>query len=469
MPIDPRDQLIAELQRALSDANARLAQMATQIATLTAVIARLSKTSRNSSLPPSHDPPGTARPTKPPTGRTRGGQRGHKGSRRELLPAAQVTEIIDHAPTHCDGCAASLPVAARLGQARRAQVIDLPPIVPHVVEHRAHSARCACGHTTHARLPATARHTFGPSVASFVALMTGQQRLSKRNVRALLSELLGIDVSLGEVINLEQRVSAALSAPYAEAHAAIKVAPYVCADETGWRENKRRAWLWLATSDTLAVYRIDRTRGGPAARALLGDTFAGILSADRWSGYHWVDATQRQLCWAHLVRNAAGIVDRGGAGARFGQALLNHTKHMMRWWRDLHRGAIARDIFERRMATHRRAITKVLAWGRACPDDAGAMARDLTRLEPALWTFVDNPGVDLTNNLAERDLRTAVIWRKTSFGTDSERGSRFVERMLTASASLRKQGRSLLTFLAAALAVAGQPHRRAPSLLAVTA
>jgi len=346
-------------------------------------------------------------------------------------------------------------------------VIDLPPIVPQVIEHRAHAARCRCGRTTHAVLPACARFTFGPSVASFVALMTGQQRLSKRNVRALLSELLGIHVSLGEIINLEQRVSAALAAPYAEAHAAIKDAPYVCADETGWREEKRRAWLWLATSRELAVYRIDRTRGGPAARALLGDDFAGILSVDRWSGYHWVDATQRQLCWAHLIRNAAGIAERGGAGARFGQAWLNHTKPMMRWWRDLHRGAITRAVFVRRMATHRVVVAKVLAWGRACDDDAGAMARDLTRLEPALWTFVDHPGVDLTNNLAERDLRTAVIWRKTSFGTDSARGSRFVERMLTVAASLRKQGRSLLAFLAAALAVTGASRRRSPSLLPV--
>ena len=459
---------IAELERLLAVANERLAAMEAQLKRMADSLAKL--TSRNSSLPPSQDPPGTIRPTKPPTGRRRGGQPGHKGHRREMLSADRVTAVIDHDPAECGGCAGPLRGRPRIGRPERHQRIDLPRIEPEVVEHRCHAKRCACcGATTHAELPAdVSPNTFGPGVAAFVAMMTGKYQLSKRNVQELLADVLHVDVSLGEIINLEQRVSAALVAPYVEAHAAIRRARRACADETGWREDKHRAWLWLATSPLLAVFRIDRTRGGPAARALLGDDFAGILNSDRWSGYSWVDVERRQLCWAHLVRNAQALVDRGGDGARFGQALLNHLKPVMRWWHQLRDGKLERDILQRRMVKHRRAVQHVLGWGSRIEGEAGAMARDLLRLEKALWTFVAHDGVEPTNNLAERDLRTAVIWRKTSFGTDSSRGSRFVERMLTTVSTLRKQGRCLLRFLGAALAAPGS-RRRVPSLLSAQA
>jgi len=230
--------------------------------------------------------------------------------------------------------------------------------------------------------------------------------------------------------------------------------------------DKERAWLWLATSPQLAVFRIDRNRGGPAARALLGEDFAGILSSDRRSGYSWVDVSGQQLCWAHLVRNAQALVDRGGEGCRFGQALLNHLKPVMRWWHHLRGGKTTNAVLQRRTAAQRRAVQHVLGWGSRIDGEAGAMARDLFRLEKALWTFVAHDGVEPTNNLAERDLRTAVIWRETSFGTDSARGSRFVERILTTVSTLRKRGRCLLRFLPAALAAPGS-RRRAPSLIAV--
>jgi transposase len=463
--IDPRDLRIAELERLLAEANERLAAMEGQLKRMADSLAKL--TSRNSSLPPSQDPPGTTRPTKPPSGRRRGGQPGHKGSRRELLPQDRVTEAVDHDPEECGACEASLGRAARTGEPDRHQVIDLPPIEPIVVEHRCHAKRCSrCGATTTAGLPADVpRTTFGPSVAAFVAVMTAKYQLSKRNVQEMLSDFLGIKVSLGEVCNLEQRVSEALARPYEQAHAAIRNATRAWADETGWRQDKERAWLWLATSPHLAVFRIDRNRGGPAARALLGDDFAGILSSDRWSAYSWVDVERRQLCWAHLIRNSQGVIDRGGPGARFGRAMLNFAKPMMRWWHQLRDGEIDRPVLQRRVQRHRRAVGKVLAWGAELEGKAGAMAKDLAKLEPALWTFVDHVGVEPTNNLAERDLRAAVIWRKTSFGTDSERGSRFVERMLTAVASLRKQGRCLLRFLADALAAVQSPRRRPPSLV----
>lgn len=471
MGLDPRDLQIAELERQLAETNSRLAEANERLADMAAQMKRMADslaklTSRNSSMPPSQDPPGTPRPTKAPTGRRRGWQPGHKGHKREMLPPDRVTEVVDHDPSRCVRCSSPLGARPRRGTPERHQRIDLPRIEPEVVEHRCHAKRCGrCGATTWAELPASVSpNTFGPGVAAFVAMMTGKYQLSKRNVQELLADVLHVEVSLGEITNLEQRVSTALAEPHAEAHAAIRRADRACADETGWREDKKRAWLWLATSPLLAVFRIDRTRGGPAARALLGEDFAGIVSSDRWSGYSWVDPARRQLCWAHLVRNAQGLVDRGGDGCRFGQAILNHLKPVMRWWHDLRDGKIDRATLQRRMVKQRSAVQHVLSWGSRTEGDAGAMARDLRKLERSLWTFVHHEGVEPTNNLAERDLRAAVIWRKTSFGTDSARGSRFVERMLTTVSTLRKQGRCLLGFLSAALKATGS-RRRTPTLL----
>lgn len=473
--VDPRDARIAELERLLSAALARIEQQTARIAQLEARIteleARLRSTSRNSSKPPSADPPGTPPRQSEPTGRKPGGQPGHKGRKRELLPPDKVSEVVAvPALEHCTGCAGALLKLKGAPPARIHQVVELPRVVPEVKQYELHAGWCAsCSAWRCAPLPAgVPEGNFGPRLTGFIALATGRFRLSKRLVQELLQDVLGVELGLGSVSNLEQTVSRALVAPVQEARAYVQTQPAVHQDETGWWQKHARAWLWVASTAAVAVFLIVNSRGKAVAQAMLGEDFRGTLISDRWCAYNWVHALNRQVCWAHLVREFEGFIERGGQAKRLGELLLAEVFVMFEWWNLSRDGLLKRATFQRKMRPLMREVERLLAQAaHVCPKKVAGTAREILKLKDALWTFVYTQGVEPTNNLAERDLRHAVIWRKTSFGTQSEDGSRFVERILSVVMSLRKQQRNVLDYLTAALEAQlhGTP---APSLLPST-
>ncbi len=415
--------------------------------------ARLAQNSRNSSKPPSSDPPGAERPKSEGSGRKRGGQPGHEPSRRELLPAERVNQFEDHWPAICEECTAQLPTALRaeVGDARRHQVVELPRVQAHVTEHRLHAQHCEkCGHATEAKLPSSvASGAFGSRLRALVALCAGRYRLSKRTTQELLSDVLGVTISLGSVSNIEQQMSAALAAPVEEARAFVRRQPVVHADETGWREAKGRAWLWTAATKSVTVFQIAKSRGSVVAKEMLGEDFNGFLVVDRWGAYEWTDL--RQLCWAHLQRDFQGFVDRGGRGKRFGEKLLEQTRLMFELWHRVRDKSLSRADFQEMMKPIEEQMLCLLrsAQLRAEPKTA-SMSREILAHQDYLWSFVDNEGVEPTNNAAERAIRPAVLWRKGSFGTDSPIGSRFVERILSVVTTLKQQGRNVLDYLSQA-------------------
>ena len=427
---------------------------------------RLNQNSSNSSKPPSSDPPEAARPGKPPTGRKPGGQPGHKKNERKLLPPTRV-EVVK--PKRC-------PCGTRLDgddpAPRRHQVLEIPPIEPIVVEYQLHMLTCSsCSRRTRAPLPdGVPRRGFGPTLTAAVALLTGKYRLSKRLVEALLSDLLNVELSVGSVCNLEQEVSAALEAPVAAAAAAVKTSAVANLDETGWYQGQKdgragRAWLWTAVTPAVTVFVISLSRGAKVAKALLGEDFAGILGTDRWNAYNWVSTAQRQLCWSHLMRDFQSFVDRGGEGGVIGARLLQRAQPLFGWWHRVRQKTLSQQTYEGWMARLESDVVGLLREAAACPDQKTAgMAAEILKLEGALFTFVKNQAVEPTNNMGERAIRPAVMWRKTSFGTHSAKGSRYVERVLTTCATLKQQGRAILPFLAAAYQ-ARLSKKPAPSLL----
>jgi transposase len=410
--------------------------------------AKLNQTSANSSKPPSSDgPQGKPAPPKTPTGKRRGGQPGHRTHERVILPP---DEVVEHTPTRCRRCAARLsgtdphPILD--------QVVDLPAKLRHVVHHRRHTLECPCcgTRTTAAPVPAAASG-FGPKLTATVAYLSGVGRLSKRTIRTLFADLCGLPVSLGAVSKLEQAVSRALAPIHAQAHEATKGAD-ANVDETGWKQGGKKAWLWVAVTAAVSVFLIRPNRNRAAFDALAGPT-PGVLTTDRFGVYTHLTGRRRQVCWAHLRRDFQAMIDRRNGGSGIGEELLFHADILFEHWHRVRDGTRTRRWFQRTHAGWLRAEVKaLLASGSAsaCAKTAG-VCREILGVEASLWTFAGRAGVEPTNNAAERAVRHAVCWRKTSYGTDSERGSRFVERMLTVVASCRQQGRSVLDFLVQAV------------------
>jgi transposase len=432
--------------------------------------ARLGQTSANSSRPPSSDPPqAPAKRRPPPSGRKRGGQPGHQGACRGLLPVEQVDVIVPVVPERCRHCEQSFPepIFRHRGRVWRHQVVELLPLAVRVTEYQMAVRRCAaCGKRTRADLPlGVPRRPFGARLTAVVALLSGRYRLSRREVRQLLQDLWAVRVSLGAVVRQEQAQSAALAPIVDEAEAAVQQAAVVNMDETGWREDKQRAWLWTVVTADLTVFRIDRRRSGAVADALLGTDFAGVVGSDRWSAYSRFPAERRALCYAHLRRDFQALVDRGGAAAPVGRWGLAEIERLFVLWHRFRAGEYDRPELQRRLIPLQARLGRLLRRGQASPDrKAAGLCRELTKWWAALWTFARLEGVEPTNNGAERALRPTVLWRKGSFGSESEAGSRFAERLLTVAATCRQQGRPLLAFLVAAGEAALQ-GTAAPSLL----
>ena len=284
--------------------------------------ARLAQSSSNSSRPPSSDPPWISpAPPKPPTGRSRGGQPGHKKHERTLLPPERVNETTNLKPKACRRCGQGLFGSDE--DPFRHQVIDIPRVIAQVVEFRLHALLCAdCGITTRARLPqGVATTPFGPRLQAMMAVCAGSYHLSKRMIEELVSDFFDVDISLGSISNLEQETSEAIAEPVKEAAAHVRQQPVVHADETGWTEAKKRAWLWVAIAGNVAVFLIRRGRGTIVAKELLGHLFSGVLNSDRWGAYNWVKTRRRQLCWAHLIRHFKMFEDHGTKAKALGLAL----------------------------------------------------------------------------------------------------------------------------------------------------
>ena len=451
--MDQKDADPARLLAIIATQAEEIALLRAQVAELTA---RLGQTSTNSSRPPSSDPPQMSRPPSKPSGRQPGGQPGHPGRFRALLAAAQVDEVIVCRPAACADCGAALAEAAGPTDPadERRQVWEVPPVAVVVTEYRLAARRCgACGHTTRASQPTGAgANGCGPRLTAVSATLSGRYRLSKRETVACLGDVFGVELSVGTVSALEQTVSAALEPVVTEAQVAVQQAAVVNMDETGWREARRRAWLWTAVTATLTIFHVNTSRGGAVARALLGAAWSGVVGSDRGTMYSWVDRQRRQVCWAHLKRDFQKLVDWGPASRPIGQRLLEVEAQVFALWHRFRRTEIDRATLVQDLIPIQAAMWQTLIEGSDGPTGkAAGVCSELQRLWPALWTFAHMEGVEPTNNVAERALRPAVLWRKGSFGTHSTAGSRFAERMLTVSATCRQQDRPLLDFLVATL------------------
>jgi len=457
-----QQKLIGELQRRDAETQHKIEELE----------ARLNQNSRNSSQPPSADPPSVApRPPKPPTGRKPGGQPGHTGFQRELVPLEKVKRVTEVKPPKCGQCGRGLRGSDP--EPVRHQVTELPPQMAETEEWRLHALACGgCGHVTRAELPeGVPQGAFGPRLQATVAYLTGVARLTKRPIEEVMKDLYGAPISLGSIVAQQQAVSEAVAPAVEEAKAYAQKQALGNADETGWKEGpkedgergRKKAWLWVLVTRWVTVFVIHAKRGLDGAKALLGE-FGGYLGTDRWAAYNAWQLRRRQICWAHLIRDFVGFGERRGS-AEIGKLLLLETEKMFKLWHRVRDGTLARSSFRVYMTPIRGQVEALLRKGTRCRDSkTRGMCDMILKMKPALWTFVRVEGVEPTNNVAERSIRHAVLYRKGCFGTQSEAGSRFVERILTVAATLRQQNRNVMDYLTEACrrALLG---KKPPSLL----
>ena len=413
---------------------------------------RLNRNSRNSSVPPSQDPPGAPQRRRPdPSGRSQGAQPGHQGKGRKLLPIEAVERVVEHWPGRC-GCGHPLAESnEEVGRPARHQVTELPVIAVWVTEHRLHRRRCPdCGKTTRAELPAdVSAGAFGPRLEAAIATLAVRNRVSRRDTVELAGELFGAGLASGTVDAILARTGQALKQPYEELLARIRKAPALNVDETGWKLRGAKRTLWGAVTPDVAVFRVAPDRHEREVAALLGEDFEGIVGSDRWWAYRGFDPEKRQVCWSHLIRDLTAHSEGLAAQKEFGEAGLEIARRLFDAW-DRFAEHGERRRLKREVAPLRRELKALLERGSKGRRNklTWGFSKNLLKVWPALWTFVEIDGVDPTNNVAERALRGPVIYRKLSLGSQSERGESTIERLLSASVTCRLQGRSLFAYLA---------------------
>jgi transposase len=414
-----------------------------------ALEARLKMNSTTSQRPPSSDSPYTKpRQRATTTPRKAGGKLGHAGHRQVLLPP---TAVHDLRPERCP-CGNTTFAATRPYYTH--QVLELPPIeleVQHFVLHQGWCTACGTEHKAH--VPPEHATGYGPRVSALMGELAGTYGNGRRMVQTFCASVLGVPISLGAIQKVLDRVTQAIDPYYAVIARQARQAPVNYIDETPWYCRNALEWLWVMASERVAFYMIHPRRSKEAFAALI-DAWEGLLVSDGYGVYQsWVQA--RQTCLAHLIRTARSLAvrlqpDLVACGA-WALAELQRLCHM----------ATAPPTGGEWRAWYAR-LCKLIEQYHDRQDDAGRFARRLLREMDSLWVFLAQRGVEPTNNRAERALRFGVQWRKRSLGTASDKGNRWVERILSLKETCRLQARA--TYAVLVEAISSFFHSQQPDL-----
>ena len=455
----------AELRRQNATLIEQVAMLTGHVAKLTEQVARLSKNSSNSSKPPSSDI------VKPPKGpaiggpRRQGGQPGHKGVVRPLFRPDQIDRIEELHPAACPCC--SDGALEPTGQVTIHQVAELRETPLEITEYRLHGCRCsACGKIVWAKTPTgvVEGQLFAPRLQALVAYMKGSLHASYSGLARFCREVLDIDVSRSHVCNTIARVNDALAAPYEELARHVPTESVLNIDESGWKNNGLRYWIWVFCTSAISFFYIAQSRGSKVLEEVLGKTYGGTIVSDFFSAYVKYASAFQQFCLAHLIRDVKFLTTLpDDADKQFGELLLIEFKRLFHFWHL--RQKIPKQRFDRLMF---RIRDRVLRLAQAHADGerskSRTLARRLVKHGDAIFRFLFDPAVPPTNNAAERTVRTAVIDRRITQGSRSLMGRQWNARIWTVLDTCRKQSRSAWQFLQDALS-AHYAQTPAPSLL----
>ena len=441
---------LEEALRIIESQGKAIAELIAQNTTFRAEIVKLkeqlSQHSRNSDRPPSSDGFKKRQKNSKKSKRKRGAQPGHKGTNR---PKAAIEEVSNHIEFHLEGacdCGCSDVVGKKMQPSH--QTWELPEMGPIITQYYVESGRCKnCRKRRTASLPSEVpKGALGPRTQSIIAMLTGQYRLSRRNAEKLLKELCGLTISLGTVSNSEKIVSDALRNPCMEILKQVRASDIVNTDETGHLRFAKRLFTWGLSTPKLTVIKAGLRRNRKALMAILGRDFKGIVISDNYNAYSHLPPGRHQLCWAHFYRKFKTLSEKPDLLGLVGKTLLKLSQKVFLTRKRLKQNKLCYDDYHAELLSLKKKFEYLLGRYHLVPE-IRPLAHVYLLQDQKVWLFAQDPSVEPTNNLAERDLRQPVIWRKTSFGTWSYRGDRFFERMLTFVGTLRKQGKDVLVSL----------------------
>ena len=379
-------------------------------------------------------------------------------------PRSVPTQLVQHRLVTCPDCQMRL---GGISLARVREVIDVPPPLPVEVTHhqiyKGWCAQCQKWHETpvdfHTEVLGQGR--LGVRLSSLIALLRTVMRLPIRQIRTLLQTLHGVEVSIGEIVEVLHRLSTHAQPVLDDLKAAIRASPVIQADETGWREDGENGYIWSVSTPTLRYYEYHHSRAGEVVKQLIGETYQGVLGSDFYAGYN-IHQGIHQRCWAHYLRDIHKLKEKCPENEevlRWAKAVKDVYDQAVAWvaqgpdpdWspRQLHQMRVTQQhVFEQQLWAICQPYVRTTA-----PQQV--LCQRVEDFLPELFVFVAVPGVPAHNNLAERSVRPLVIARKISGGSRSPKGSQTRMGLASLFGTWMAQG---LNPFSQCLALLTQPH-----------
>jgi transposase len=322
-----------EEKRALERSNEELRSRVSQLEEEVAV---LKKNSSTSSKPPSSDITKPKHQQRQPGKRKRGGQKGHKGAKREMLLPEEVDEVVEmSAPESCPGCCGQFSEQEH-PEVLVQQSVELPEKPVKVTEYHRHGKFCACCNAYYyPELPygVLEEQLFGPSLQALIGYMKGNLGASYTELQEFCKDVLQISVSRSMLCNTVARVSKAIKVPVDELGEAIRAEKTLNIDETGWKDSGSKYWVWVFCNQLIAYFVISKTRGSKVLREVLGETFDGSITSDFYNAYIGYASHGLQLCLAHLIRDIKFLTTlKCPQTKEFGETVLEYFRDLFKLW-----------------------------------------------------------------------------------------------------------------------------------------
>lgn len=445
------EELLAEIRslraevQALREENSRLKSEVIHLKE------QLHLNSKNSSNPPSTDQKGSSEMPK----KKGGAKPGHPGHFRPLFSRDQIDAFINLKALSCPTCGSAVQPSEDLPSIH--QQVEIAPKPYIVTQYNRESFYCPCCRKYgFAPLPVeVGPSAFGTRLSAFMGFLTGTCRLSRRTTLRILREGLNLKACVGTQSNVENRITAALKPLYEEIEKEVlhsKETKHI--DETGWKCWGKREFCWITSTASAALYKIQDGRGAEERDALLGSakTKRVVFVTDRLAIYHFQGP--HQYCLAHLQRDIKRFAERAGLDGEWGSVMLEYLKTIFKLWKEYREKRRSRRSFRRKSRKYRDDFEYGLLIASVKSKHSASLqrfARALLRKATNLWVFATRDEVEPTNNQAERDLRGIVISRRISYGSKSERGNRFIERINSVVTTVARQGKKCLDYLEEAL------------------